>query len=696
MPGVPLTSIRGIGPAKAAVLESGAAIRTVEDLLYYTPRRYLDRSELKKISDCMSGEEVTISGVIKRAASIWRSREMFEVEVSDLSGTITAVFFSGIRFFSKIFIPGENVLLSGKVSFFRGLQMVHPEFDFLDETSIDRALNTGRIIPLYKSSMELKKAGFDSRGFRRAVMQAIEHYAGTIRDPLSDPILERNRLLPLEKAIRNIHFPESAAHAEEARRRLAFNEIFFIQYYLSLRRMTARKNFSRKSGVRSVALAESFIKNLPFALTADQAKAFDEIINDMRQPFPMNRMLQGDVGSGKTVVAIAASLVCIESGQQAAIMAPTEILAVQHYNTAIKTLPQQVTCGLLTGSTKQSGRNEILNQVKSGACSLLFGTHSLIQEQVNFKDLGLIVIDEQHRFGVQQRATLRSKGSITDLLVMTATPIPRSLSLTIYGDLDISSIKEKPAGRQPVKTLAFPESRLQGVYNSIRRYIDQGCQVYYVLPLIEESEKLDLKSAIETYNHLKKNVFPDRTVLLMHGRLKQNEKDTVMESFRSGAADILVTTTVIEVGVDIPNASVIIIHHAERFGLAQLHQLRGRVGRGEHQSFCVLVHPDNIAENSMERIKTMTETEDGFIIAEKDLQLRGDGQITGTRQHGHSVFEFMDPGTDMELILAARREAALVTERITDPELEILEPGRSWGLHGPGELRTGHILAMLS
>jgi len=574
--------------------------------------------------------------------------------------------------------------------------MVHPEFDFLDETSIDRALNTGRIIPLYKSSMELKKAGFDSRGFRRAVMQAIEHYAGPIRDPLSDPILERNRLLPLEKAIRNIHFPESAAHAEEARRRLAFNEIFFIQYYLSLRRMTARKNFSRKSGVRSVALAESFIKNLPFALTADQAKAFDEIINDMRQPFPMNRMLQGDVGSGKTVVAIAASLVCIESGQQAAIMAPTEILAVQHYNTAIKTLPQQVTCGLLTGSTKQSGRNEILNQVKSGACSLLFGTHSLIQEQVNFKDLGLIVIDEQHRFGVQQRATLRSKGSITDLLVMTATPIPRSLSLTIYGDLDISSIKEKPASRQPVKTLAFPESRLQGVYNSIRRYIDQGRQVYYVLPLIEESEKLDLKSAIETYNHLKKNVFPDRTVLLMHGRLKQNEKDTVMESFRSGAADILVTTTVIEVGVDIPNASVIIIHHAERFGLAQLHQLRGRVGRGEHQSFCVLVHPDNIAENSMERIKTMTETEDGFIIAEKDLQLRGDGQITGTRQHGHSVFEFMDPGTDMELILAARREAALVTERITDPELEILEPGRSWGLHGPGELRTGHILAMLS
>lgn len=696
MPGVPLTSLRGIGPAKAAVLKSEAAIRTVEDLLYYTPRRYLDRSELKKISDCMSGEEVTISGVIKKAATIRRRREMFEAEISDGSGTITAVFFSGIRFFSRMFIPGENVLLSGKLSFYRGLQMVHPEFDFLDETSIDRALNTARIIPLYKSSMELKKAGFDSRGFRRAVMQAIEHYAGAIRDPLSDSILERNRLLPLEEAIRNIHFPESAAHAEEARRRLAFNEIFFLQYYLSLRKMAARKNFSRTSGVRSLALAESFIKNLPFALTADQAKAFDEILNDLRQPFPMNRMLQGDVGSGKTVVAIAASLVCIESGQQAAIMAPTEILALQHYNTAIKTLPEHVTCGLITGSTKQSVRDEILEQVKSGACSLLFGTHSLIQENVNFKALGLIVIDEQHRFGVQQRATLRSKGNVTDLLVMTATPIPRSLSLTIYGDLDISSIKEKPAGRQPVKTFAFPESRLNGVYNSMRRYIEQGRQVYYVLPLIEESEKSDLKSAIEIYDHLKKNIFPDRTVLLMHGKLRQNEKNAVMESFRSGAADILVTTTVIEVGVDIPNASVIIIHHAERFGLAQLHQLRGRVGRGEHQSFCVLVHPDNISENSMERIKTMTETDDGFIIAEKDLQLRGDGQLTGTRQHGHSGFEFMDPGTDMELILTARREAALMTERITDPEFEMLEPGRSWGLHGPGELRTGHILAMLS
>jgi len=696
LPPVPVTSLKGIGNARAALLESEAGIRTVQDLLYYTPRRYLDRSGVKKISLCMAGEEVTISGVITKAAMVRRSREMLEVGVSDDSGSLTAVFFSGARFFSKIFVPGANLLLSGKLSFFRGLQMVHPEFDFLDETSIDRALNTGRIIPLYRSTLELKKIGFDSRGFRRSVMQALEHFAGDIKDPLDSDMLERNSLIPLDKAIRNIHFPESFDHAEDARRRLAFNEVFFLQYYLSLTRIITRKMSHRNSRERSRGLAHSYIKNLPFKLTADQQKAVDEIISDMSLPFPMNRMLQGDVGAGKTVVAIAASLVCIESGSQAAIMAPTEILALQHYNTAIKTLPRGVTCRLVTGSTKQSERSAIFSELSSGECSLVFGTHSLIQDDINFKNLGFIVIDEQHRFGVQQRAALRTKGNSTDLLVMTATPIPRSLSLTIYGDLDISSIREKPAGRQPVKTFAFPESRLQGVYNSMRRYVEQGRQVYYVLPLIEESEKVDLKSAVETFSHLKNDVFADRSVALMHGRLKQNEKEAVMESFRSGTVDILVTTTVIEVGVDVPNASVIIIHHAERFGLAQLHQLRGRVGRGEHQSFCVLVHPDNVSAYSLERIRTMTETDDGFIIAEKDLQLRGDGQLTGTRQHGNSGFEFMDPGTDMDLILAARKEAAMVTERVKDPELELRQTGESSGLHSLRELRTGRILSLLS
>lgn len=696
MPATPVTALKGIGSARASVLESEAGITTVEDLLYYSPRRYLDRSGVKKISGCMAGEEVTISGIIEKTARVRRSREMLEVHVSDDSGSVTVVFFSGIQFFSKMFIPGESVLLSGKLSYFRGPQMVHPEFDFLDETSIDKALNTGRIIPLYKSTLDLKKSGFDSRGFRRAVMQALEHFAAGIKDPLDHDVLERSKLINLADAIRNIHFPETFSHAEDARRRLAFNEVFFMQYYLSLARAVTRKNSPKEKSKRSRTLCDMYIKNLPFSLTADQQKAVDEIVSDISQPYPMNRMLQGDVGSGKTVVAIAASLVCVEAGEQAAIMAPTEILAVQHYNTALKTLPATVTCRLITGSTKQSERNAIYSEIKTGTCSIVFGTHSLIQEGITFKDLGFIVIDEQHRFGVQQRAALRSKGNSTDLLVMTATPIPRSLSLTIYGDLDISSIREKPAGRQPVKTFAFPESRLQGVYNSMRRYIEQGRQVYYVLPLIEESEKVDLKSAIETYNHLKDEVFADRTVALMHGRLKQNEKDAVMESFRTDTADILVTTTVIEVGVDVPNASVIVIHHAERFGLAQLHQLRGRVGRGEHQSFCVLVHPDNVSADSLERIRTMTETDDGFIIAEKDLQLRGDGQLTGTRQHGHSGFEFMDPGTDMDLILAARKEAALVTERVSDPELEMTSPGISSGLHSLMGHRTGRILAMLS
>ena len=696
MPSGPVTSLKGIGRAKASVLESEAGITSIEDLLYYTPRRYLDRSEIKKISQCTAGEEVTIAGVIKKAVRVRRSREMLEVEVSDGSSSISALFFSGLQFFSRIFVPGENILLSGKVTFYRELQIVHPEFDFLDEASIDRSLNTGRIIPLYKSTINLKKNGFDSRGFRRAVMQALEQFSGNIHDPLDSGILERNSLIPIDEALHNIHFPESFKHAENARRRLAFNEIFCLQYYLSLARNINRKNPVRDNLKRSRTLTDRYINSLAFTLTAGQKAALDEIISDMSLPFPMNRMLQGDVGSGKTVVAVAASLFCIEAGQQAAIMAPTEILATQHYDAAKKTLPPDISCRLITGSTKQSEKKVILNEISDGRCSLVFGTHSLIQENVAFKNPGFIAIDEQHRFGVGQRAALRNKGGSTDLLVMTATPIPRSLSLTVYGDLDISCIREKPAGRQPVKTFAFPESRMQGVYNSMRKYIEMGRQIYYVLPLIEESEKVDLKSAIEVYNHLKENIFTDCKVALIHGRLKQNEKDDVMKSFRAGETDILITTTVIEVGVDVPNASVIIIHHAERFGLAQLHQLRGRVGRGSHQSFCVLIHPDEISSGSLERIKIMTETDDGFVIAEKDLQIRGDGQLTGTRQHGHSGFEFMDPATDMDIILNARREAAAITEDISDPETVLNNSGEGPGNNSLKHLRVKGILSMLS
>lgn len=692
----PVTAIKGIGTVRASVLESEAGIRTVEDLLYYAPRRYLDRSKFKKISDCIDGETVSISGVITDSKITRRKREILEVLVNDGSGEIKLLFFSGLKFFGRIFVPDEQVILSGKITYFRGLQMVHPDFDFIDHAPADRLINTGRIVPLYRSTLELKSHGFDSRGFRKAIMLAIEQFGDIITEPLTGNILERNGLIPLKDAITGIHFPESYEKANLARKRLAFNEIFYLQYYLALTRKKIKSVSSRKSREYCTSLINRYISNLSFTLTGDQKLAIDEITADMTGPFPMNRMLQGDVGSGKTVVAIATSLLSIESGEQAAIMAPTEILASQHYATAINALPEGISCRLITGSTAPNEKKKITDEIKNGECMLIIGTHALVQDSIEFNRLGYIVIDEQHRFGVEQRAALRNKGTHPDLLVMTATPIPRTLSLTLYGDLDISCIREKPAGRIPVRTLSFPESRISGVYNSMKKYIEQGRQIYYVLPLIEESEKTDLKSAMEIFNHLSNKIFPGTKVLLMHGRLKQKEKDEVMQSFRNGEAAILVTTSVIEVGVDVPNASVIVIHHAERFGLAQLHQLRGRVGRGTHQSFCVLVHPDNASPDSLERLRIMTETDDGFMIAEKDLQMRGDGQLVGTRQHGDSGFEFMDPACDIDIITSARNDAIALAENVPDPENEIIQISGASGKSMLRNIRTSRILSILS
>lgn len=696
MLGSPVTSVKGIGSVRAAVLASEAGIKTVEDLLYYAPRRYIDRSKFKRIADCIEGETVSITGIIKDVRLTRRKREILEVTVNDGSGDITILFFSGIRFFHRTFVPDEQVILSGRITYFHGLQMVHPEFDFIDRLQSDKGINTGRIIPLYRSTFELKSHGFDSRGFRRTIMLALEQYSSMITEPLSSEILDKNRLIPLHDALNWIHFPDSFENAEQARTRLAFNEIFYLQYYLALTRKKVKMNSSRGLREKRTSMLKRYISGLEFSLTGDQEKVIDEIISDLTAEYPMNRMLQGDVGSGKTVVAIATALLCIESGDQAAIMAPTEILASQHYATAISTLPEEVKCRLITGSTPGNEKKVIMEDIKKGDCSLIIGTHSLIQDNVEFSRLGYIVIDEQHRFGVEQRAALRSKGIHPDLLVMTATPIPRSLSLTLYGDLDISCIKQKPAGRLPVNTFTFPESRLSGVYNSMRKYIEQGRQIYYVLPLIEESEKTDLKSAKEIFSHLADNIFPDKKILLMHGRLKQKEKDEIMRSFRNCEASILVTTTVIEVGVDVPNASVIIIHHSERFGLAQLHQLRGRVGRGAYQSFCVLIHSDSISAEAKERLEIMTGTDDGFLIAEKDLQMRGDGQLVGTRQHGDSGFEFMEPGRDIELITAARNDAIEMAGHITDPGNEILQISRSSGKSILRNIRTTRILSILS
>jgi ATP-dependent DNA helicase RecG len=450
----------------------------------------------KLIKDCFVNEEVTIAGTIEKKYMITRGRKRLEIIISDESDTLTGIFFGGIRYFDKIFKEGDYVVFSGKISFFKNKQIVHPEFDFIDSSSRIQSINTGRIIPLYHSTESLKSIGFDSRGFRRALRQVIDNYLEYIDDTLEQSLLDRNKLISLTEALNKIHFPESQKDVENARKRLAFNEMFFLQYYLSLKKYYFRKHNAVNSEPIKSDLYDSVIHKVPFTLTNHQVKALDEIRSDIEQPFPMNRLLQGDVGSGKTIVALLASLLITESGRQVAIMAPTEVLANQHFKNFTALLKGDIEIRLLTGTTSNNDKEKIYSGLEDGTVEIVIGTHALIQGVVVFKDLGLIVIDEQHRFGVRQRANLREKGSLAHLLVMTATPIPRSLSLTMYSDLDVSIIREKPAERMPVETMSFPDSRLSGVYNSMEKYISQGRQIFYVLPLIEESEKIDLKSPL--------------------------------------------------------------------------------------------------------------------------------------------------------------------------------------------------------
>lgn len=653
--------IKGIGPKKAELLRSEAGIETIEDLLYYIPRRYLDRSSFKPIGSLGVGEIATIVATVENVSIAGTRRKFLDVRVSDGSGILHVVFFGGIKFLQKMFSPGDTLLFSGKVDFFKTRQMVHPEFDFIDSDSHITYIHAGRIVPLYRSTEKLRAAGFDSRGFRRVMRTAIDSFVKDITETIPREMIQEYGLPSLREAIISIHFPQTFEDADRARRRLAFNELFFLQCYLALARKKLREAFQNRDNSVDPTILKKFLARLPFTLTEDQKKAIEEIRESMNAPFPMNRMLQGDVGSGKTVVAMAASLYAVSRGEQVAVMAPTEILAAQHYSTFMRFIGDDAHVALLTGSTQRSRREEILRGCIKGEIDILVGTHALIQRDVVFNKLGLIIIDEQHRFGVRQRAILREKGSSPDLLVMTATPIPRSLSLTLYGDLDITVIRQKPSNRIPVKTFVFPESKKNGVYNSIRKYVSQKRQVYYVLPVIEESEKLDLKSATEAYEELKL-IFPEFVISLLHGKMQQDHKDAIMNNFKSGAIDILVSTSVIEVGVDVSNATVMIIQHAERFGLSQLHQLRGRVGRGSEQSFCVFMHPDNVSEEALARLRILEQTDDGFQIAEEDLKIRGSGELIGTRQHGYGNLEFSDLAKDIDLIIAARKEATEIIE----------------------------------
>jgi ATP-dependent DNA helicase RecG len=691
--------VKGIGPVRAAVLKT-IGIDSLQKLLYYFPYDYLDRSRITKIKELPklveAGNEVTIIGsVFRTELKYTRNRKkMFFLTIKDDTGYLSCVFYGAVDWFQKAFEVGEILAISSvpELDKYNRVQFVHPEFDRLktkdeeDETDWNSLLHTGAIIPKYSSGEELRNAGLDNRGFRRILRNAINSNLNSLTEHLPREILQRNTLLDIYSSIKMIHFPKSYAERDHALRRLKFDELFYFQLLMAFRKRELKGELKGIQFKLLRSMSAKLKESLSFELTNAQNRVIQEIHNDMMQPVPMNRLLQGDVGSGKTIVALFAMLTAIENGYQCALMAPTEILAEQHWRSIknfLKDIP--VNIRLLVGGQKKKLRDDVLEDVRRGTANIVIGTHALIQEHVQFANLGFVVIDEQHRFGVSQRALLREKGKQNpDVLVMTATPIPRTLSLTVYGDLDVSVIDELPKGRKEIRTAVRFDKDKTKIFNFVRGEVKKGRQAYVVYPLIEESEKIDLKAAVKEFEYLSTKIFPEYTVGLLHGRLSSEEKDELMQSFKKNEIQILVATTVIEVGIDVPNATIMIIENAERFGLSQLHQLRGRVGRGAEQSYCILITDENFTKRTLQlatnraeahrevnvtkkRLETMVNTNDGFVIAEVDLELRGAGDYFGTRQSGLPGFRLANIISDADLLTVARKEAFDIVER--DPHL---------------------------
>ena len=690
--------VKGVGPQRAEVLAE-RGIYTLEDLLNYLPFRYEDRIHFSKIRDVEPKGTYTLRARVMSGQAVrgmYGRDAIYHLLVQDDSGSLPCKFFHGGYLEGRL-KPGQQVILHGKVEVDKlrpaRREMVNPQLEILSTEEIDSA-EMGRIVPVYEAV-----GTFGTRQIRRAVYATLQNLEPHIPDPLPRELLARFRYPSRREALIAAHFPPHDESLEAlnlfrspAQQRLIFEEFFLYQLSLALKRKETRKENAVQFRVREEKVREALKRILPFKPTGAQKRVLAEIAGDLEKPAPMNRLLQGDVGSGKTIVALEAAVIAIENGCQAVLMAPTEILAVQHYLSARRVLaPGGYRVELLISGLKPAEKSAARERIRCGEAQLVIGTHALIEEQVEFHRLGFVAIDEQHRFGVLQRKKLMDKaasqGHAPHVLVLTATPIPRTLSLTLYGDLDVSVLDELPPGRTPIETRMTTQSHLPGVWEFLRREVAAGHQGYVVYPVIEES-KLELKAAMEGHERLSKTIFPALKVGLLHGRLSSEEKEEVMQRFRQNEIQILVTTTVVEVGVDVPNATVMVIEHAERFGLAQLHQLRGRIGRGAQKSHCILVAPYRMTDDGRARLETMVRTSNGFEIAETDLQLRGPGEFFGTRQSGEIGFHLANPLRDRALLESAREEAFLLVEDLT--KKEALE--RTLGLL-PGEWQRRYHLA---
>lgn len=695
----PVQFVRGVGPRKAEAL-ARAGIRTVEDAVWSLPWRYEDRTHTRFIADLVPGQEVLVAAEVETIAlktTRHQRKKIVEVRVADRTGGLDLIWFNQ-GYLAETFRAGQRVMLYGLVKAKQGrwtqLQMENPTFEILSGHE-GYAVRTdlthmGRIVPIYHGR-ETKLRLMMSDRIRAIMKEIVDQYAEGAVDPLPADMLQRRQLVSFGEAVREAHFPTFGAKvgvggASEgppptlmedlnrgrtpAHRRLAFEDFLLLELALGRKREEVKKESRVLKYDLTTLLPQRLLKTLPFSLTDAQARVLREINRDLSSPHPMNRLVQGDVGCGKTVVAVLTMLIAVGSDYQAALMAPTEILAEQHYLTLHHLLePLGVSCVLLSGGRGGKKRKAALEAIADGKADIVIGTHALIQQGVCFKKLGVAVIDEQHKFGVLQRATLKDKGYTPDILVMTATPIPRTLALTVYGDLDVSVIETLPPGRIPVRTLLFAEGQRGRPYRLIEDELARGRQAYVVYPLVEESEKVDLQAAISGAARLQREVFPKWQVGLIHGRMKTEEKDRVMAAFKKGDTQVLVGTTVIEVGIDVANASVMMVEHADRFGLAQLHQLRGRVGRGRHQSYCFLVGPSRLTEEGRRRLEALVKSHDGFVIAEEDLNIRGPGEFFGTRQWGPADLRVANLIRDARILDEAREEAAMVLQ--ADPQLSL-------------------------